>query len=132
MSDACDAFRNFDACQASAIVKRTISDACDAFRNRDACQVATKPKCRISDACDAFFNHNFFYTVTIIICRAIVNSIVNVKKIILHRPCAADGHCAVGIQCPGQVVFFPIDYDLACIYTEVFACQRRAALKAYD
>ena len=78
----------------------------------------------ISDACNAICNHNFFY-VAIVVCRAIVSTID------FHRPCAADGHCAVGGECPGQVVFVPAGYNFVCNFTETFACQRRAALKKH-
>ena len=64
-------------------------------------------------------NHNFFY-VAFVVCRNI-----------LHRPCAADGHCAVGGECPGQVAFVPAGYNFVCNFTETFACQRRAAFKKH-
>ena len=52
-------------------------------------------------------------------------------KVILHRPFAADGQCAVGGECPGQVAFVPVGSDFACIYAEVFTCQLRAVFKVY-
>ena len=52
-------------------------------------------------------------------------------KVIPHRSCAADGQCAVGVQCPGQVVFVPVGCDFACIYAELSACQRRAFFEVY-
>ena len=108
--------------------KRMISDVCDTIWNRDVCQAAAIVKRIISDACNAIFNHNFFYVVFLLGCRAIVRTIV---RVILHRPWAADGHCAVGGECPGQVVFVPVGSDFACIYAELSACQRRAVFKVY-
>ena len=102
-----------------------ISDACDTTWYRDACQASATQKRSSSDACNAIFNHNFFYVVFLLGCRATVNTIIH------HRPFAADGQCAVGGECPGQFAFVPAGYNFVCNFTEIFACQCRAAFKKH-
>ena len=111
--------------QPGGILKRRISDTCDATWNRDVCQADATGKRIHSDACNVLFNYNFFYVVFLLGCRAIF------IIIILHRPRAADGHCAVGGECPGQVAFVPVGSDFACIYAELSACQLRAFFEVY-
>ena len=48
-----------------------------------------------------------------------------------NAPCAADGQCAISVQCPGQVAFVPAGYNFVCNFTKTFACQRRAAFKKH-
>ena len=83
-------------------------------------------KRKISNTGDTIFNHNFF-NIRVVVYRAWITIIV----VIFHRPCAADGQRAVGVQFPGQVVFVPVGYDFAFVYAEGITCQRRAAFKVY-
>ena len=71
-------------------------------------------KRKISNTGDTIFNHNFF-NIRVVVYRAWITIIV----VIFHRPCAADGQRAVGVQFPGQVVFVPVGYDFAFVYAEV-------------
>lgn len=97
----------------------------------ECCTHLILPETALFSPTPTFAKEPFYFT--IVEYRAIIRA-TTFKVIIVrfHWPCAADGHCAIGVQCPSQtIIFVQADYDFACIYAEIIVCQRRVAFQKH-